>query len=373
MSGNYFTEIEGLRFIAIFAVALLHTHTHVTRYAKLPAESTIDPLFLQLGKGVQLFFVISGFLLGLPFASAEKEHRTRPSLLRYFERRITRLEPPYFLNILLLYALLIAFHYGTQRQLFPHLLASLAYLHVPIYGTWSSVNPVSWSLEIEVQFYVLVPLLALLFRIRSLVTRRSILIALIVAFAWIRMQYASDPRVALTFLGNATFFFAGFLLADLYLWNWARSPRPQRLWDFVALGSLPAFFFLQGWTAGLMLPFFALLLCIAAFRGIAFRWCVTRDWIAIIGGMCYTIYLFHYQVIAGAFFLTSRLGTALSPLSYFGLQLVLLLAFVLVFSAIWFVLIERPCMIPRWPLRLWTHLSKRPATPRTGSAAAVSH
>jgi len=58
--------------------------------------------------------------------------------------------------------------------MWPHLLASFFYLHNMIFGAFpGAVNGVAWSLEIEIQFYVLVPMLALLFAISDPRLRRA--------------------------------------------------------------------------------------------------------------------------------------------------------------------------------------------------------
>ena len=128
--------------------------------------------------GVDLFFVISGFILALPFAAHHLAGAPSVSLRKYYLRRLTRLEPPYFVSIFLLLALSIWIHRRAASAILPHLAASLAYLHNVIYGTQSTVIGVAWSLEIEVQFYLLVPLLTLVFAIRDSRLRRSLLMRL---------------------------------------------------------------------------------------------------------------------------------------------------------------------------------------------------
>jgi peptidoglycan/LPS O-acetylase OafA/YrhL len=359
--GSYIPEIEGLRFVAILAVVLLHVHTHVFRYSGIAMAGWIDVLFGQGGRGVPLFFVLSGFLLSLPFAGARFGQRPPVSLKRYYARRLTRLEPPYFFNMLLLYVLLLAFGYGTKHDLWPHLLASLFYSHVPIYGAWSKINPVSWSLEIEVQFYLLVPLLTAVFALRSMLQRRIVLLAVAVGFAALHTFVFADPRLTLSLPGNLAYFAMGFFLTDLYLCSWQPRPRPHWAWDVVSLVGWPALFLLTGQAIEFALPFLTFALCVATFRGQLFRRLLTVDWITIIGGMCYTIYLFHYQVIAAAFFVTRRLVPDTGPGGYLAVQLVLLLPCVLVASALWFVLIERPCMKRDWPRRLWAYSFHRRA------------
>src|SRR5262249_23034422 len=126
-------------------------------------------------RGVELFFVISGFILGLPFAAHYINGTPRVDLRKYYLRRLTRLEPPYFAALILLFVLAVFIQGVPAAALRPHLWASMLYLHDLIYGTFSPVMGVAWSLEIEVQFYVLVPVLTLLFAIRGALRRGAIL------------------------------------------------------------------------------------------------------------------------------------------------------------------------------------------------------
>jgi peptidoglycan/LPS O-acetylase OafA/YrhL len=48
--------------------------------------------------------------------------------------------------------------------------------HCLIYGNENPINGVTWSLEVEVQFYILMPLLALVYLIGNRVARRTVLI-----------------------------------------------------------------------------------------------------------------------------------------------------------------------------------------------------
>src|SRR5438094_3364218 len=97
-SGNYIPEIDGLRFIAIFAVVLHHVALYVTTLDNRP-----EGIFELGTRGVELFFAISGFVLAAPFASQYLCGRPRVRLGQYFLRRLTRLEPPYLLALLIIF------------------------------------------------------------------------------------------------------------------------------------------------------------------------------------------------------------------------------------------------------------------------------
>lgn len=114
--------------------------------------------FPRDSSGSSFFFAISGFVLALPFAEHHLFAANRPSLRAYFTRRLTRIEPPYLLNILAILAMLAVFKRESLRALLPEGLSSVVYLHGFIYPNSNGVNPAFWSLEVEVQFYALAPL-----------------------------------------------------------------------------------------------------------------------------------------------------------------------------------------------------------------------
>ncbi|MBY0308523.1 MAG: acyltransferase family protein, partial [Phycisphaerales bacterium] len=161
---------------------LYHTATYVgTKLYGLPTGSHMprelcDNAFFRFGSlgffGVQLFFAISGFILAVPFArSALVTTDRRVSLRQYFLRRVTRLEPPYIFNLLVLAALLVAVKHEPVVQTLRHLLASIFYFHYYVYGEGSTINGVAWSLEIEVQFYILARVLWVVFYLRAMAVR----------------------------------------------------------------------------------------------------------------------------------------------------------------------------------------------------------
>jgi len=141
--------VDGLRGLAVLLVVLWHV---------LRADVFGVHWFhaLNLGRmGVQLFFVISGFVIGALLSDREFDLR---ALARFMMRRMVRLTPPYFAAIALALALFEIFRRanpaGVYLELRPDLLlCSLAYLCYPL-GLPLYVN-VGWSLEIEVQFYLL--------------------------------------------------------------------------------------------------------------------------------------------------------------------------------------------------------------------------
>jgi peptidoglycan/LPS O-acetylase OafA/YrhL len=370
-SGLYVPELDGLRFVAIFFVFIYHLSADVVRHspdgAPLPT-SILYLLIAQLNIGVPLFFAISGMILGLPFARYWLQGGSQVSLKRYFLRRVTRLEPPYVAALLLLFAAKLVGHRGTVAEMLPHLGASLIYLHSLIYRELSSINPVAWSLEVEVQFYILAPLLALVFALRSTSIRRAVIAAAILLAA-IWTPWIADLNLArqdpftyikhLSLLGNIQYFLAGFLLADFFLLV-PPSTHRSRSWDAVSLFGWPVLLYLLVAApdlAFLTLPWIILALYAAVFYGPLSNRTFGSLWVASIGGMCYSIYLLHNYAIASLGFLTERVGQSLPYVARFGIQLLLMTPVVLLISIVFYRLIEQPCMRSDWPVRLKAFLT----------------
>jgi peptidoglycan/LPS O-acetylase OafA/YrhL len=229
-------------------------------------------------------------------------------------------------------------------------------------GEHNPILPPTWSLEVEIQFYLLAPALALVFAIRDVRVRRAVIVgaAGLAAFAqwWMLERTEVLPPTLLSFL---QFFLVGFLLADVFLLDWGERPVEHRTRDAIGLVAWIVVFIGPPLVLGervlwlyqlVLLPImFAFAVC-ATFRGPMLRAILTRRWIALIGGMCYSIYLLHTPLMAMLAPHTRTLGGRAFGTFNVLVQFVVLGAIALLASAIFFALVERPCMEPAWPGRL---------------------
>lgn len=353
-SGRFIPEIDGLRFAAIASVVVYHFYGFVPLDGIVPGHHEWVRAVAAHGyRGVNLFYVISGFILGLPFAMHHLKSAPKVSLSAYFLRRLTRLEPPYILNLLICTALLILVSGETVRSLLPHLALSMVYLHNLWFGSQSTINPVAWTLEVEVQFYCLAPLIAMCFRIRSRKRRRAMLLsAIVLAEAGQMLFWKADGRVTLTILYAIQFFLTGMLLADIYVLDWKESPTSHWTWDLVSLLCWPVVFLPPDFALWPLLPFLMAAAFTGAFRGIVFGRIFRASAITATGGMCYTVYLFHYQLIPAIVRFARPVASGRSfDLRFASLFLVYIPALLAV-SMCYFRFVERPCMAKDWPQRL---------------------
>lgn len=148
--------MNGLRGIAILGVIWHHL-------ASLkPGYSLLSNAWL----GVNLFFVLSGLVLHLPFARASRTMESRADAADFYRRRARRLLPLYYANIVIL--LLIAWSGIVAALAVPSstevvLLATITFTFTKDWYA-PSLNYPLWSLGIEVWFSVVFPLLAVLAR-----------------------------------------------------------------------------------------------------------------------------------------------------------------------------------------------------------------
>lgn len=224
-----------------------------------------------------------------------------------------------------------------------------------MYGIGSTVNIVAWSLEVEVQFYVLAPLMAMVFLVPGRNSRRLAIVAAIAAIVFIQFRWPfGDGRLALSLPHYLQFFLLGFLIADLYLVSWQVPSRHEHLWDAVGIVAWIGLITVWMLVAKPMVLFLALAFIVfaATLRGRVVRAIFCNVWITTIGGMCYSIYLLHYPLISALGRRTAPIATHQGFIAHLLVQMALIVPVVLIASTIFFVLIERPCMRKDWPSRL---------------------
>lgn len=304
--------------------------------------------------GLRLFFAISGFLLSLPFAQARLAGKAAPSLGKYYLRRVTRLEPTYIVNTAIAFALLVAVDSDRVGELAPHFVASLFYLHDISYGAASPINAVAWSLEVEVQFYILAPFLCVVFSIAVAALRRAVIVVALIASASLLPHLGSIAFPQGLLVGQLPYFLAGMLLTDLYLTAWDRKSQQSLIWDLTALPAWLLIPFTQELPGPWVyyLPAAIIVAYVGAFRGIVGRRLFTNRWLVTIGGMCYTIYLYHCFVISFLGRVTTKLLVTQAHWSNMLVQCLLIGLPMIAVCSVLFLMFEKPFMYRDWPARL---------------------
>ncbi len=181
--------LDGIRGLAILWVFAFHANALLVG-APLDASAGWVVSLSEKGLlGVQVFFVLSGFLLARPWMAAATAGTAYPSIATFFARRARRILPTYWLHLALLFGVILPILRGSYAVLSTDIGQTNLWLHIPLLhflhpGSSSSLglNMALWSLSIEAQFYLLLPLLAPLF-IRSRVLI-ALPVALLIALLW---------------------------------------------------------------------------------------------------------------------------------------------------------------------------------------------
>jgi peptidoglycan/LPS O-acetylase OafA/YrhL len=363
----YIPQIDGLRAVAMMMVLAHHlgaiyletshrlgTVSLPQDWDKLRTMSPIVPWLLNLAISVPIFCVISGFVLTIPFARNYMRNMDPPSFWIYLLRRLIRMEPPYVLSmtLFLIYTILPLnphWHLMVMYHIYaPHYLASLAYLHAQIYAMPSWINGVAWTLEIEFQFYLILPLIARLFLIKQKTARRLILVALILAGAMVSqfvLPPLNNPRLDLSLLRQTHFFVAGVLLADIQLdppKKWLIGPAVA---DGVSALMVALLVLVLHWIPQLAWtePFLVAIFFFAVFRAKWFGGLLSSAWFTVPGSFAYSIYLYHYFIVQHIMPYTLKLFPPTHALGLdIAVQYVLILIPVMLVAAIMYLIAERP-------------------------------
>ncbi len=356
-SGRYLPEVDGLRFIGVVLVILfIHMGSYIHDFVlELPED---DPnlwyrFFYEGSYGIYLFFMVSGFILALPFAEEKLLQGKAVKLPQYFGRRLTRIEPAYIVSLVLYFILRVwVLRYTSFAELFPNFIASLFYVHNIVYNAHSSVNGVAWTLEVEVQFYLLAPLLSYIYFVKNVTVRRMILIATILAGTF--FSYMQQYHIG-NILNKGCYFLCGMLLADLFLLR--KREYNGTVYTLLGIGSFIAFLFVPAYYVSVYYCLLKVILTVVFFFFVITnktlkKW-LSYSPVAIIGGMCYSIYLLHEGVLG---LLRHQFAKIIfSELVWLNATIHYVIAGILIFaiSGIFFLLIEKPTMKRDWYKQLF--------------------
>jgi len=236
---DHLAPLDGLRGIAIALVVWFH----VWQITWLPANLSLSGrtlnfnLFAETGfVGVSLFFFISGFCIFYPYARTIVDGAPLQTARTFFYRRMLKILPSYYLSLALMVGLGLV-QFSSQGDELRKLALHAAFLIGIFPDTSSSINGVLWSLVVEVQFYVVFPLICWCALRRPLPTFAA-LVAIAMAF---RLYAFTRPNVSDLIdqlPGTLDIFAAGMFTAFAYRWLAARKPAVAKrrwAWTGVAL------------------------------------------------------------------------------------------------------------------------------------------
>lgn len=278
-------EIEILRGLSILLVFLFHFQI---------------TLFSKGYLGVDIFFVISGYLM----AAIYGDMKTLPKVWDFFERRFNRLLPAYFtvLVLTLLYSTFVVLPH-EQGEVNKHALWSTGFM--PNIGFWmdstyfnkSQFKPFLnfWSLGVELQFYVVVPVIVyLFFRSKALVT--ALLLGSLATYITVN---AISPKLSFFMMPLRLWeFLAGFMIAKFHQNHTVSKPSIGLAALIFLMGGI---LFLSGNEKLLGWVELSVVLLTGAviYFGLPLAFLNSRSSLVLqwLGKYSYSIYLLHFPVI----------------------------------------------------------------------------
>ena len=343
-------------------------------------------------------FVLSGYLLSRPYLKALSGRYSFPATIPFYVRRLVRIYPPYF-AALLVYIGLRGIAHAKMPDFMNMALYTLLFFNYGSQGYFFSINPAFWSLSIEVQFYIILPVIAgavylLMHNKRGNSAIFTFVIVLYVIGILSRSveflvtrQIIPHPAESIIYFRTLPsyldLFGAGVLVASLeFIPSVAAKLRHSytplllftlgsalfliaNIWCSV-IGSGPwltinNFWFSVAFPILLCLGIIFMMIPIVLNWGERMVWLNSRPIVAI-GAISYSVYLYHIGI---QFFIlkTVHLENTISDygLRNFAYSLISFIP-VIVVSAIMYWIIERPCL---------NYLSKSRSGPRTNNVQTL--
>jgi peptidoglycan/LPS O-acetylase OafA/YrhL len=340
---NYRPDIDGLRAFAVLSVVLYHAFPNMVRGGYV---------------GVDVFFVISGFLISSILFTELDEHRF--SITTFYGRRIRRIFPA--LAVCLAAVLAYGFVSLTPSelsQLGKHVFFGAGFLsnialwsESGYFDVAASQKPLLhlWSLGIEEQFYIFWPaLLWVAFQMKAKLGR-LLTVLFLVSFAINIALSISD--ISDDFYLPVSRFWE--LLAGAGLAWWRPMVLSSSLRSWISFGGLAALLTsaalftpelrFPGWPAVLPVAG-AVALIMAGREAMVNRVVFSNRAVVFVGLISYPLYLWHWPLISYAYVI--RLGKAPTPLMALGLVVVS------------FLLAWATCRFIEYPVRFGAHRHRR--------------
>lgn len=146
--------LDALRGIAALSVVLYHQYLFLNAATSMTFPSFLERIILKGHLGVQIFFVLSGFVIAYSI-----RHTTLSwyYIQQFFIKRSIRLDPPYWAILFLTVMATLVFSKWIAKQedwpfSFNQILTNALYLQG--FFELDSINPVAWTLCIELQLYL---------------------------------------------------------------------------------------------------------------------------------------------------------------------------------------------------------------------------
>jgi peptidoglycan/LPS O-acetylase OafA/YrhL len=226
MKNKHLNKIDALRGIAIILVITFHTLLILFPGYEIHAYSDNGLISIEDSKkfilnfnpigqgwiGVELFILISGFLIHYIYLQNQKEFKWSS----FFSKRFWRIYPPYFV------VMFFIFLHRPDITIagFKNLLSHIFLLHNLNDKTFFGINPSFWSIALEVQLYLLYPIYLMMIKYFKPFKTTAILFIFTIIFCVISLILGVNSNSFNTNVFKFWFVWGiGAFLADKYYYN----------------------------------------------------------------------------------------------------------------------------------------------------------
>jgi peptidoglycan/LPS O-acetylase OafA/YrhL len=337
-------SLTGLRFVAAAAVVVHHYRQEIT--ALVPAFGFLEPVTGPGNLGVDLFFVLSGFILSYNYLHWFERFELR-AYLRFLGFRLARIYPVHVFALGLLVVPVVTMNVLGEPLDHPEAFSAFEFLRsVLLINGWTPItnyswNYVSWSVSAEWFAYLLFPLLAFgIVRLRSPILLISSAFGIIAFKVWVIGAFSLGDFALLQIAGD---FLMGCFLGRLLLigwrpaWRWHRLSALCGVLVVAIVVSFPLFGLDYNWVVVLFGP---LILALALGTPQKASWLATRPMV-FLGDASYALYMIHAIVGQIAFRVVSG-PIATAPEAVRVAVVVMVLLAIVGCAVVVFVMLERP-------------------------------
>jgi len=278
-------QLDSLRGIAALSVLLFH---YTYRYGEIYTNSKIDFAFkFEIGHyGVQLFFIISGFVI---YMSISKVNR----LSEFVIKRFLRLYPAYIIAVTLTFVLVTVYGLDSRQVSFRDAIINFTMLQGFIPGI-SHVDGVYWTLTIELSFYFII---ALFFLLSSKLPKAYQRIE-VFAFLWMTVaiglkiiSYTRYSYITSILDKLVNFNYCNLFILGIMFYQY-RNSKNKKYYVYM-LSCIIYEFINHGIFSGILIICFSVLFYIAIFKNTVI---LNNKILKFFGTISYSLYLIHQNI-----------------------------------------------------------------------------
>lgn len=315
---KYIPVLDGLRAVAIMIVVWFHFWQQ-SWLMPIVGDFNMDWLPRNGAILVDFMILLSGFCLFLPYARTYVYGEPAPKAASFYKKRIARICPSYYISILIVlfcFALPLG-EYVAASDFWKDFIPHVFFVHnlFPQSHIYTKLNGALWTVAVEVQFYLLFPLLAKWFGKKPLLTYGGMVAVGLLSSSWISNNY--DTLNQSMYVNHTLTFASVFANGMLGAWAYVsmtkdrvRSKAEETLFFLLAIGGMWLFKIMcehrmryvsdTKWQVDyrfLLSLLFLLILFSVVMADRYFRWLLGNRVMKFLAGISFNLYICH-QFIA---------------------------------------------------------------------------